>query len=67
MAQDSVRYGLRARQTFTKRSLGAQLSSQEATQPYASATIGAGLRVGVLSKAELLRFRARSTEYLEAR
>ena len=67
MAQDSVRYGLRARQQTTKRQAALTSSAQNASQPAAIATIAAGLRVGRLSKAELLQFRARSSDYLEAR
>ena len=67
MATDSIRYGLRARQVTSKRSSVVQSLDSEALQPAAAATVAAGLRIGGLSKAELVQFRARSSQYLEAR
>lgn len=67
MAQESVRYGLRARQFSSKHSSVRNFSSEAASHPAAAATIAAGLQIGVLSKAELLAFRGRTTGYLQAR
>ena len=43
------------------------LSSEDLVLPAAYASIAAGLRPGVLTKAELVQFRGRHSEYLDAR
>ncbi len=63
----SKAYGLRARAPMRVRAQEAALSKDEQTDPAAGAAIAAGLRPRGLTKAELLRFRGRTKEYLEAR
>ncbi len=67
MVQATMTYGLRARAAFRPRSSQASLSAEDQHQPAAAAVVGAGLRPGVMTKAELLRFSGRQTDYLNAR
>jgi hypothetical protein len=67
VVQAGMTYGLRARASFKPRRSQASLSTEDQHQPAAAATVGAGLRPGVMTKAELLRFAARQTDYLNAR
>ena len=67
MVQAGVHYGLRARAAFRNRRSQALLSAEDAHQPAAAATVGAGFRPGVMTKAELLRFPGRHADYLRAR
>ena len=60
-------YGLRARAPQRVRAREAAISKDEQTDPAAGAAIAAGLRPRGLTKAELLQFRGRNKEYLEAR
>jgi hypothetical protein len=63
-----LQYGLRARAyTRPSRARTAALDGEEAKQPGALATIAAGLKIGVMTKAELLRFAGNQAEYLSAR
>jgi hypothetical protein len=61
MVQAGVHYGLRARAAFRHRRSRALLSAEDAHQPAAAATVGAGFRPGVMTKAELLRRAAPSS------
>ena len=63
MVQSGVHYGLRARAAFRNRRSQAVLSAEDAHQPAAAATVGAGFRPGVMTKAELRRFPGRHAEY----
>ncbi len=58
-------YGLRS-VARTRHTSGA-LSGEDLTHPAAQATIAAGLRPRVLNKAELVKFRAKTGDYLDAR
>ena len=60
-------YGLRARAPQRLRNLEAAVSRDEQADPAAEAAVAAGLRPRGLTKAELLHFRGRNKEYLEAR
>jgi hypothetical protein len=57
----AVSYGLRARRSQPS------LPGEEVVHPAAHAAVSAGLRPKALSKQELLRFRANTSDYLEAR
>jgi hypothetical protein len=67
VASAGVHYGLRARAAFRSSRSQAVLSAEDAHQPAATATVAAGLRPGVMTKAELLRFPGRHADYLQAR
>ena len=67
MVQAGVHYGLRARAHCSSRAEEKSLSREELGLPAATANIAAGLRPGVMTKAELLRFRGTQADYLEAR
>lgn len=67
MVQNATQYGLRARALDLKWSKRKVYSSEDLAQPAAQATVAAGLRPGSLTKAERLRFGARSADYLEVR
>lgn len=60
-------YGLRARAPQRLRNLEAAISRDELADPAAEAAVAAGLRPRGLTKAELLHFRGRNKEYIEAR
>ncbi|KAK9805594.1 hypothetical protein WJX72_006757 [[Myrmecia] bisecta] len=64
----AVQYGLRKRSyPFQQRRTDAAITGADLALPATKATVAAGLRPGVLTKAELLSFRGRSSDYLEAR
>ncbi len=58
-------YGLRS--VARSRLVSGSLPGEDLTHPAAQATIAAGLRPKALTKAELVKFRANTGDYLDAR